>query len=447
MHILIIDDDESIRTALEDELHETGNEISSADSGEAALALLKTHFFDLIISDVVMDKLTGMDILNYVKEHKMGTALILMTAYGTIEAAVAAVKAGALDYLCKPFDLGHLARYVGTLRETIRLRNENMEIRTYLTARQSFQSIIGASPAMQQLFSVLESVCDTDSTILIHGETGTGKEMIAEAIHSGSSRRARPFIPVSCAALSKQLLESELFGHEQGAFTGATKRKKGRFELANGGTIFLDEIDDIPLETQVKLLRVLQSGRFELVGGEETIQVNVRVLAATKWDLSELVEQEKFRKDLYYRLNVVPVRLPPLRERKEDIPLLVAHFFKKYSPSQPLDLSPEIMELLTTYDWDGNVRELEHTIERLVLLRKDGRIETNALPGTIRNYVSASTRYEWGAECLHEYLDKVEKDLLEKALQRTGNNKVQAASLLQIPLTTLKSKLAKFCLH
>ncbi len=444
MNILIVDDEKSLRLALADELIENGYDVDVASCGEDAMLLLGKKYFDLVISDVVMMSISGMDLLKHIKEKTPQTELILMTAYGTIDAAVNAVKAGALDYICKPFELERLLRFVKTMKETIQLRHENKALKSKLYDRYNFHNIIGQSASMQRMFSLLETVCDTNATVIIQGETGTGKELVGEAIHFNSLRKDKAFVPVSCAALSKELLESELFGHEQGSFTGATKQKRGRFELAHEGTLFLDEIDDIPLEVQVKLLRAIQSGRFERVGGEHPIQVDVRIIGTTKENLLDLVEQGKFRRDLYYRLNVIPLILPPLRDRKEDIPLLVNHFLKKYSPVHHVEVSSEIMDLLLKYDWDGNVRELQHVIQRLVLLRKDGAVDIDTLPGKILNFKSQEPLFELGKDTLSEYLDQLEKSILDRALEFTKGGKTEAARILGIPLPTLKSKLARF---
>jgi DNA-binding NtrC family response regulator len=444
MRILVVDDEKSLRIALADELSEAGYEVRPAESGEAALALLEADPYDLVITDLMMDKISGLDLISYVNKRGDGPEILVMTAYGTVESAVEALKKGALDYICKPFEIDNLLHIVSTAKRTIRLKRENEELKSKLEERHSFQKIIGKSPSMQSLFSMLESVSDSGATILIQGETGTGKELVAEAIHYSSSRKHRPFLPVSCAALSRDLLESELFGHEQGAFTGAIKQKKGRFELAHEGTLFLDEIDDTPAETQVKLLRAIQSGKFERVGGENPIQVNVRIICATKHNLADLVEAGKFRRDLFYRLNVIPVILPPLRDRKEDIPLLVAHFLEQFAPGKKITVAPEIMEQLLNYDWDGNIRELEHTIERLVLLTKEGEIDRNALPPKIRDFAPEQFRFDAGRISLPEYLDRIEHRILVETLRQLMGSKTRTAEMLGIPLPTLKSKLKKF---
>jgi DNA-binding NtrC family response regulator len=444
MKILIVDDEKSIRVALTDELKDAGYDITPAASGEEAIELLSSGGFDLVITDLIMGKKSGLDLLDFVKARHINSEVLLITAHATVETARDALKKGAIDYICKPFEIDNLLHIIRGVKETVRLKRENEELKLRLFERFRFHNIIGKSPEMQKVFDMLQVVSDSDKTVLIAGETGTGKDLAAEAIHYNGPRRDKPFISVSCAALSEGLLESELFGHERGSFTGAIKEKKGRFELAHGGTLFLDEVDDIPLDLQIKLLRFIQSGSFERVGSEETRHVDVRIIAATKRDLWELVEQGKFRSDLYYRINVIQILLPPLRERKDDIPLLVEHFLKKFAPDRVIEISPEIMELFLQFNWDGNVRELEHTIERLVLLAKNGAVDKNALSPKILDFVSRGTEFEFGTLKLPEYLYNVEQKILLEGLRRSLGSKTKAAETLGIPLPTLKSKLKKF---
>ncbi|RMF55452.1 MAG: sigma-54-dependent Fis family transcriptional regulator [Calditrichaeota bacterium] len=444
MKLLVVDDERSLRVALADELADAGYTVETAATGEEALEWLNKEDFDLVICDLVLDGISGEDVLDYMLAHSPQTRFLLITANATLESAIKILKKGAIDYICKPFDIEHLLRIISNVEETIRLRQENEALRARLYQKYQFSGIIGKSPAMQKVFQLLDTVCQTDVTVLLIGDTGTGKGLIAETIHYNSPRRDKPFVTVSCAALSRELLESELFGHEKGAFTGAIRQKKGRFELANGGTLFLDEVDDIPPETQVKLLQVIESGKFERVGGEETLQVDVRLIAATKKDLQEEMAAGHFRRDLFYRLNVMPIYLPPLRERKEDIPLLVEHFLKKYSPDKPLKLSSEIMELLLEYEWDGNVRELENVIERLVVLGQQGDVDTSFLPPNILNLNKQRGEFEWGKITLPDYLHRLEKAILEEALIRCQGSKTRMAQELGIPLPTLKSKLKKY---
>lgn len=444
MKILIVDDEKSIRIALADELREAGYEVTAADSGEAALLLLEKSSFDLVITDLIMGKISGLELLAHIKQKMPSTEVLLITAHATVETARDALKNGAIDYLCKPFEVDTLLHIIRTVKETIRLKRENEELKSRLFERHSFHNIIGKSAPMQKVFELISAVADSQNTVLIAGETGTGKELVAEAIHYNGARREKPFISVSCAALSKSLLESELFGHEKGSFTGALKEKKGRFELADGGTLFLDEVDDIPLDFQVKLLRVIQSGTFERVGSEETLRADVRIIAATKRDLWELVEEGSFRRDLYYRLNVIQIVLPPLRQRIDDIPILVEHFLKKYAPGRKIAISPEIMELFLQFNWDGNVRELEHTVERLVLLSKDGAVDKNALSPKILEFAASGTAFAFERMKLPEYLYNIEKEVLKEGLRRSLGSKTKTSELLGIPLPTLKSKIKKF---
>jgi DNA-binding NtrC family response regulator len=444
MKILVVDDEKSIRIALTDELREAGYDVRPAESGEAALELLANEPFDLVITDLIMGKISGLDLLNHIRQKVPATEVLLVTAHATVETARDALKNGAVDYLCKPFDVETLHHIIRGVKETIRLKRENEELKSRLFERQRFHTIIGKSAPMQKVFDLITTVADSQNTVLIAGETGTGKDLVAEAIHYNGPRREKPFVSVSCAALSKGLLESELFGHEKGAFTGALKEKKGRFELADTGTLFLDEVDDIPLDFQVKLLRVIQSGMFERVGSEETLRTDVRIIAATKRDLWDLVEEGTFRKDLYYRLNVIQILLPPLRQRPDDIPLLVEHFLKKYAPGRTITISPEIMELFLQFNWDGNVRELEHTVERLVLLSKDGAVDKNLLSPKILEFSSSGGAFAFERIKLPEYLYTIERNVLVEGLRRSLGSKTKTSELLGIPLPTLKSKIKKF---
>ncbi len=444
MNILIVEDEKSLRLSLADELAEVGYQVDSVASGEEAIVQLTAKDFDLVVCDLVMDGLSGKDVLHFTKTHRPNTAFVLMTANATIQSAIEILKNGAVDYLRKPFEFEQLMSIIRQVKETIRLRKEQGKDYTQWEGCRSFGNLIGMSTPMHEAFDLATIVASADATVTILGETGTGKNMLAEAIHYDSQRRNHPFIMVSCASLSRELLESELFGHEKGAFTGSVRQKKGRFELAHKGTLFLDEVDDIPMETQVRLLNFTQTGNFERVGGETTIHADVRIIAATKKDLSKLVEKGQFRQDLYYRLNVLQIRIPPLRERVDDIPLLVDHFLRKYSPDHKLNVAPEIIDILKKHTWEGNVRELEHVIERLVLLNRDGTIERSALPLNIVDVAGRIPGFGWGQNSLHEYLDQMEVRLLKDALLKCSGNKRDTAQLLKIPLPTLKSKLAKF---
>ena len=370
--ILVIEDDEAKRTVLEDELARVGHEVRSTGDGLAGLELIRRKEWDVALVDMKLPGLDGMSILKAARELQPNMSVIMMTAFGSIETAVESMKLGAYDFLTKPFTSDELLLKIERLADYRSKVAENTALKRALASKYRFREIIGSSKPMQELLAQVAVVADSDAAVLIVGETGTGKELVAETIHYGSSRRPGPFVPVSCVTLRDSIIESELFGHEKGAFSGAIRTKAGRFELANGGTIFLDDIDDVPVAIQPKLLRVLQNKEFERVGGERSISVDVRVIAATKKDLWALVEKDEFREDLYYRLNTITLRLPPLRELREDIPLFVAHFVRMYDKRTGRRFSPEALGLLARYDWPGNVRELEHLVEAaLVLARKD----------------------------------------------------------------------------
>jgi len=433
-----------------------GHECAVASSGQAGLALVDQRAFDLIVTDYRMEGMDGIEVLKQSKMKAPGTEVLIITAYGTIELAVEAMKLGAVDFITKPFShdefklkIERLLERVQERKELARISDENIYLRDELEEQFNYGEIIGKSRAMQEVYRTIEKVAATDSSVLIYGESGTGKELVARAIHKQSPRKDKPFIRVNCGALVETLLESELFGHEKGAFTGATKRKKGRFELAHQGSIFLDEIGDISPAMQLKLLRVLQEKEFERVGSEETIQVDVRVLAATNKNLSELVQQGKFREDLFYRLHIIPIYLPPLRERKEDIPLLAQHFLKQLAGelNKPVrQLSDAALEKLVNYSWPGNVRELENVLERAIVLSDKPVIDAADLPilqatGTDRLPNDLLDRFRLN---LNETLAAVEKQLIEKALNQTQGNKNQAAKLLGIGTSLLYYKLEKY---
>ncbi|MBW8888554.1 MAG: sigma-54-dependent Fis family transcriptional regulator [Fibrobacteres bacterium] len=444
MRILIAEDEKSLRLALEDELREAGFKVEVASSGEEAIAKLAAAEYDLVVCDLIMDGIGGKEVLDHVKARHPGTAFVLMTAHATIQSAIEILKRGAMDYLRKPFEIEELLKIISQVKETIRVRGKAAGSAEAWPGSRSFGNMFGRSRAIRETFQLASVVAGTDAAVMIIGETGTGKNMLAEAIHYESNRRNHAYITVSCAALSRELLESELFGHEKGAFTGSARQRKGRFELAHKGTLFLNEVDDIPMETQGRLLNFIQTGKFERVGGEDTLHTDVRIIAATKKDLLKQVERGLFRQDLYYRLNVLQIRLPPLRERPEDVPMLVEFFLRKYSLDRKLSVSPEIMDILKGYPWEGNVRELEQVVERLVLLNRDGAIDRSALPAAILESAEHAPGFGWGRSSLPDYMDRMEESLLKDALCKCGGNKRDTAALLKIPLPTLKSKLAKF---
>lgn len=449
--VLIVDDEKLMRISLESQLKKEGYNVKSIDNAFDGLKMVKSEEYDVVVTDLRLSGMSGMDFLKEIKKHNQEIIVVIMTAYGTLESAVSAIKEGAYDYIAKPFSTDELIiklqrslYYKNTTAEVNRLRRE-------IRSEFEFSNIIGKSEAMKRVLETVKSVSGRDATVLIRGESGTGKEKIAGAIHYHSMRRNGPFIRVSCAALNREILESELFGHEKGAFTGAVKTRRGRFELANGGSIFLDDVDDIPLDMQVKLLRVLQERTFERVGGEETLCVDVRVICATKKDLLDLVKEGCFREDLFYRLNVVPINIPPLRERKEDIPLLINYFLKKfvsqYEDALP-DVSREAEDVLLGYNWPGNVRELENVIEHAVAFSKSKGISIETLPEYLRRIdlstdllsMDLSNKQEIK---LQDALIEVEKKLILWAHQKTNGNQVKMAEILGIPRTTLRNRLIK----
>lgn len=436
--ILIVDDEELMRITLRDSLIKEGYQITIARDGDEGWKKFKEDYPALILSDLKMPGIDGIALLEKVKEICPETIMIMMTGYGTIESAVQAMKLGAYDYITKPFLPEDMILLVKRALEIYDLREENRRSRGKLKPRSKLQGLIGSAEEMQKVYQLITTVAKTTATVLIYGETGTGKELVAEAIHNLSARQNKPLIKVSCSALSETLLESELFGHEKGAFTDAVSRRIGRFEMADGGTLFLDDIDDIKLEVQVKLLRVLQERKFERVGGTETIQVDVRLVAAAKRDLLNMVHGGEFREDLYYRLNVVPVNIPPLRKRKDDILLLVKHFIEKYSGELKKEVSPKALQLLVWYDWPGNVRELENVIERVITLSGKKEITQKDLPDFLKHEQNDKTKP------IHEVVEEAEKKHLLRVLTQTKGRKKEAAKVLGITPKTLWQKLKEY---
>ncbi len=435
-NILVVEDDKKMRNALQMILSKEGYQVEALESAEEALERIRVRTYDLLISDIKLPGLDGMELLMAVRNFNPNTSIIMITAYATVDQAVIAMKAGAEDYISKPFNLEEIKIVVRKVRERQELLKQNRFLHRQLERKYHFENIIASSEKMTDLFRTIQKIKDSKSTILITGETGTGKELIAKAIHFNSNRAEHPFLPVNCGALSDTLLESELFGYVKGAFTGATRNKRGIFETANGGTVFLDEIGDVSPAMQQNLLRVLDSGEIQPVGSTNRTLVNVRIIAATNKDLALMVKQGEFREDLFYRLNVVGLRLPPLRERREDIGLLAIYFLKKYTEenNKPMGgFSPEALRLMEQYPWPGNVRELENIIERAVLLETGDVINPDSLPTDIRNPVV-------GDLPSHEELLSLEqlvRGRIIETLQKTGNNKARAAEILGIDRTTL----------
>ncbi|HYO74004.1 MAG TPA: sigma-54 dependent transcriptional regulator [Archangium sp.] len=455
--ILVIDDEANLRKVLAAMLRRDGFDVTVAADGEQGLAEFNKNGADIVVTDLVMPKAGGMEVLRAVNAANPDVPVIIITAHGTVDSAVEAIKAGAFDYVTKPFDQAELSAVIAKAAKA-----HDVAQRSVRADAKARAAIIGESPQLQEVFKIIDKVADTPSTILINGESGTGKELIASALHGASSRRDKPFIKINCAAIPHNLLESELFGYERGAFTGAVTSKPGRFELADGGTLFLDEIGEIPVEMQVKLLRALPEGEFERVGGIKTTRVDVRLIAATNRDLQAEIEAGRFRKDLYYRLAVVPIVLPPLRERRTDIPMLAGHFVEKYNRKlnkKIESISDDAMALLQAYNWPGNIRELENLIERVLLFADGPSITAKDLPEPIRQGsgtpapalpaapLEASTGEGGLKDIVRMKAAELEKDLITKALEETGGNVTRAARLLQISRKSLQTKMKEFGLR
>lgn len=435
--VLVVDDDEITCNLLEEVLSKEGYAVDRALDGRTAIEKGEKKFYDVVLTDIRMAETDGMEVLRSYREKSPETVMIMMTAFGSIETAIRAIKEGAFDYVSKPFKLEEIKLTIQRALDQKRLLRENLLYRQELISKYKLENIVGRSPKMLQVYKTIARVAESRSTVLIYGESGTGKELIARAIHFNSSRASAPFVAVDCGSLAETLLESELFGHVRGAFTGALANKRGLFEEADRGTCFLDEVGDISLSIQAKLLRVLQEHEIKRVGGTETIKVDVRIVAATNKDLERMVEEKKFREDLYYRLNVVSIYLPPLRERPEDIPLLVDHFLRKYATQdqKPLvHIAPEALDLLTKYRWPGNVRELENVIERAVTLTQSGIILPEDLPHRIR---VGSAETDLRAFPSRIPLSEMEKLYIQKVLEETGGNRKKAAEILGIDRRTL----------
>jgi two-component system response regulator AtoC len=453
-HLLIVEDEAPLRQAIAEQLSDRGYHVEQAESGEAAIARLADFAFDIIITDLRLPGMDGSAVIEAAVARYPEIIAIVVTGYGTVKDAVEAIKRGASDFVSKPFQIDELLHVLGSSLEQRRLKSENAYLRSQLEERYRFEGVIGKSRPMARLFQLLETVAPTNSTILITGETGTGKEVVARAIHLNGPRRLHRFVALNCSAIPETLLEAELFGHVRGAFTGAVGNRQGRLEQAHKGTVFLDEVGTMSAALQMKLLRVLQEREFERVGDSHTTKVDVRVIAATNSDLARMVAAGQFREDLFYRLNVIPVHLPPLRERKEDIPLLVQHFLEilRNGAPAPLTVSQEAMRRLMAFSWPGNVRQLENAVERAVALSA-GRtqIDVGDLPTEVQKaqetaLTTAVTLPEDGLD-LDAFIADIERDLIQRSLERTGGNKGKAARLLNLKRTTLVEKLKRLSLR
>ncbi|WP_455241721.1 sigma-54-dependent transcriptional regulator [Petrachloros mirabilis] len=453
--ILVVDDEKSLREVMSIMLKRAGYAVTEAADGEEAIGQVNKEIFDLVITDLRMPRADGMDVLKAVKSFSPDTVVLVVTAFGTADSAVEAMKHGAFDYLTKPFQVDEVQLIIRNALEKRRLSTENMLLRREMASQSSFARIVGHSDAMRKVFDVVRKVADSKSNVLICGESGTGKELVARAIHYNSARSAMPFVAVNCSAVPETLLESELFGHMKGSFTGAVANKAGLFEVANGGTIFLDEIGDTTPTIQVKLLRVIQEREFRRVGGNQDMKVDVRIVAATNRDLEKAVADGSFREDLYYRLDVIPIRLPPLRLRTGDIPLLVTHFLERFAEESgkpaPI-LTPEAIQVLLSHEWRGNVRELENLIERVVAFSTGVPVTETDVRGWLHRAVTPQQTQGLPTDIPDEGIDLeglingIEKDLLMKALERSKWVKKKAARLLKLNTRSFRYRLEKYAI-
>jgi DNA-binding NtrC family response regulator len=450
-NILVVDDKDSMRNMLVETLTDEGHRVDAAPGGRQALDLVHNKSYDLVLTDLKMPDVDGLAVLSGVKEVDAETAVIVMTAYGTIEDAVNAMKVGAIDFITKPFDTDHLCVLIERALENRRMHAENILLRDELLNRHGFSDIVGQNDKMKEIFSLAQKVANSDASVLLQGESGTGKELFARAIHGMSPRKDKPYIAINCAAIPRELLENELFGSEKGAFTGAHARKMGKFEIAHNGTIFLDEIGDMDISLQAKLLRVLQQKNFERLGGTKPVEVDVRVVAATNMDLVKLIESKKFREDLYYRLSVFPITIPPLRERRDDIQRLADFFLDKYNREMRKSVkgfSRDAAGIMEKYHWPGNVRELENTIERAVILADGKKITPDHLAIRLRRTSEIELRDGAGLKEIGAHAQRqAETATILRVLKQVRGNKRKCAKILKIDYTTLFDKIKKYDLE
>lgn len=444
MKIYVVDDERIIRVSLADELRDAGYDVFEFADATSALSQIKTIIPNIVITDMKMPDINGIEFLQKIKQFNPNIYVVLMTAFSTVSTAVEAMKLGAYDYISKPFDNEEMLIIIKRIIELKQVKDENKELKIQLKKDYDFSSYIGNGSRVNKIFDLVKIVAQKSTSVLIVGETGTGKELLTNIIHYNSTRSKKPLVKVSCAILSREIFESELFGHEKGAFTGAIDEKIGRFEKANGGTLYLDDIDDIPLDLQVKLLRALEEREIERLGGSKAIKIDIRLIASTKKDLRQMVDEGKFREDLFYRLNVFPIQLPPLRERTEDIVSLTKHFISIYSGDSNKMIDEEVFEILKSYPFPGNVRELRNLCERLTLLSGDNKVNKEIIPFEIKTPDFKTSCFTFTNKTLNEIIEEVETNAILVALDKSHGNKAKAAELLGLPASTLKSKLGKY---
>ena len=443
--LLVVDDEPLLRITIADALRKEGWAVDVAEDGVKGAALFEQHLHELVLADLVMPGLGGMELLKRIKALQPETTVVIITAHGSVDRAVEAMREGAADFIAKPFSMAQMIVRLNSVCSARLLLEQNVRLQEQLEQRHSFANIIGKSKPMQEIFELIRLVADSDASVLVHGESGTGKEMVAAAVHFNSRRRAKPYIRVSCASLPESLIESELFGYERGAFTGASERRIGRFEAASGGTLFLDEIGDLPLAFQIKLLRALQERKIERLGSNRPIDVDVRIVSASQRPLEEEIKGGRFREDLYFRIHTVVIHLPPLRDRREDIPLLVQSFLREFADARQRQIegvSDEVMELFEGHPWPGNVRELRNAIERAVLFCKGDRIAVDDLPGSLRGEGGdRPLRPPAPVRPLHQAVEEAEAEAIKAALAATHGRRAEAAELLGISRKTLWEKI------
>jgi two-component system, NtrC family, response regulator HydG len=449
IRVLVVDDDEPHAMAVAESLERVGYECVVATSGALGLKLIEEQVFDIIITDLIMEGVGGLEVLAKAKREIPDAEVVILTGHSTIKTAVTAIQAGASTYLTKPLDINELRTVADKASQSQRLQRSNIELQKQLNEKFGFEGVIGNSEAMHSVVAKLRQIAPTSASVLITGESGTGKELVAKALHVNGPRRNKPFVPLNCAELSENILESELFGHVKGAFTGADRDRIGRFQYANGGTLFMDEIGDMPTPIQIKLLRVLETGEIVRVGTNDPIKVNVRLISATNCDLAGAIAEGKFRQDLYHRLKVVSIKLPPLRERRDDIPLLIEHFLKEFSAShgkQVAAITPAVRKVLMAHSWPGNVRELKNTIESMVVIDVDGRLDLDDLTEDLQSAAPGGTsaRAAGFDSLVGKSLEEIEKHYIAETLKLTSGNREEAAKMLGIGERTLYRKLKEY---